>query len=132
MGNASALMKSEDWAALISDARARNCFMEMDSLPQDFPIPQVPSYNPKAPSARGFRSGGPRIGSFDMQTESRSGTTPPEDDEKLNTMTYAKIDHSQSDKSLNDFDMSGHRHRDSWQHGNHRKQNFGQALARRD
>ncbi|KAG7579705.1 P-loop containing nucleoside triphosphate hydrolase [Arabidopsis thaliana x Arabidopsis arenosa] len=50
MGNASALMKSEDWAALITDARGRNCFMEMDSLPLDFPIPKVPSYNPMAPS----------------------------------------------------------------------------------
>ncbi|OAP07360.1 hypothetical protein AXX17_AT2G14490 [Arabidopsis thaliana] len=50
MGNASALMKSEDWAALISDARGRNCFMEMDSLPLDFPIPKVSSYNPMAPN----------------------------------------------------------------------------------
>ncbi|CAL9223572.1 unnamed protein product, partial [Arabidopsis halleri] len=49
MGNASALMKSEDWAALITDARGRNCFMEMDSLPLDFLIPKVPSYNPMAP-----------------------------------------------------------------------------------
>lgn len=131
MGNASALMKSEDWAALITDARARNCFMEMDSLPQDFPLPKVPSYDPKAPNGRGFRSGGPRIRSFDAQIESSSGTTP-EDNEKLNTSTLARNDHFQKDRSMDDFGMSGDRYRDALQHGNQRKQNFGRDLARQD
>ncbi|PWA95861.1 helicase MAGATAMA 3 [Artemisia annua] len=36
MGNASALVQSEDWAALIADAKARKCYMDMDSIPKDF------------------------------------------------------------------------------------------------
>ncbi|CAH8364331.1 unnamed protein product [Eruca vesicaria subsp. sativa] len=134
MGNASALMKCEDWAALITDARARNCFMEMESLPKDFPVPKVPSFIPKAPSARGFRSGGPRTRSIDMHNEPRPGT-PSEDDEKLNTTmtTYPRNGNFRRENSVDGFDQSGDRHRgDAWQHGKQRRQNFGRPLGRRD
>ncbi|CAN8326562.1 unnamed protein product [Cochlearia groenlandica] len=53
-GNASALMKCEDWAALMTDARARNCFMEMEFIPKDFPVPKVPSFVPKATMGSSF------------------------------------------------------------------------------
>ncbi|ESQ54211.1 hypothetical protein EUTSA_v10024227mg [Eutrema salsugineum] len=131
MGNASALMKCEDWAALITDARARNCFMEMESLPKDFPVPKVPSFIPKAPNARGFRSGGPRTRSIDMHTESGSGT-PSEDDEKLSTTTFSRNGNSRRENSVDDSDQSGDRYRDAWQHGIQRRQNFGRPLGRRD
>ncbi|CBI19136.3 unnamed protein product, partial [Vitis vinifera] len=46
MGNANALMQSDDWAALISDARARSCYLDMDSLPKEFLVPKGPTYGP--------------------------------------------------------------------------------------
>ena len=36
VGNADTLMQSEDWAALIADAKARKCFMDLDSILKDF------------------------------------------------------------------------------------------------
>uniref|UniRef100_A0A1J3CAF6 Putative ATP-dependent helicase C29A10.10c n=1 Tax=Noccaea caerulescens TaxID=107243 RepID=A0A1J3CAF6_NOCCA len=131
MGNASALMKCEDWAALITDARTRNCFMEMESLPKDFPVPKVPSFIPKAPNARGFRSGGPRTRSIDLHSESRSGT-PSEEDEKLSITTFQRNGNPRRENSVDDSDQSGDRYRDAWQHGIQRRQNFGRSLGRRD
>lgn len=58
MGNANALVQSDDWAALIDDAKARKCYLDMDSLPKEF-IPEPPTfgtYSSKIPSARGQRS----------------------------------------------------------------------------
>ncbi|XP_071701785.1 probable helicase MAGATAMA 3 [Rutidosis leptorrhynchoides] len=49
MGNASALVQSADWAALIADSKARKCYMDMDSLPKDFlvaPSDEPPSLGP--------------------------------------------------------------------------------------
>ncbi|CAN0877353.1 Helicase SEN1 [Linum grandiflorum] len=63
MGNAGSLMKSEDWAALITDAKGRSCFMDMDSLPKDFLVSKGMPGGSKgaAPSnVRNLRSGGPR------------------------------------------------------------------------
>ncbi|XP_076935524.1 putative helicase MAGATAMA 3 [Bidens hawaiensis] len=57
MGNASSLVQSDDWAALIADAKARKCYMDMDSIPKDFlaaprtavaPLP--PPYGPPPPN----------------------------------------------------------------------------------
>lgn len=84
MGNANALMQSDDWAALITDAKARKCYMDMDSLPKEFLITKGPPYN-SFPSkfssgARGLRPGGPRSRLFDMHTESKPG--PVLDEEK--------------------------------------------------
>ncbi|KAL0284351.1 UNVERIFIED_CONTAM: Helicase SEN1 [Sesamum radiatum] len=84
MGNANALVQSEDWAALIADAKTRNCYLDMDSLPKDF-IPESSTYgtlSSKISSTRGLRSG-PRYRSHDSHMESRSGT-PSEEDEKSN------------------------------------------------
>ncbi|CAN1841284.1 Helicase SEN1 [Linum perenne] len=61
MGNASSLMKSEDWAALITDAKGRSCFMDMDSLPKDFLVPKgMQGGEGAASNVRSLRSGGPR------------------------------------------------------------------------
>ncbi|XP_010526369.1 PREDICTED: uncharacterized ATP-dependent helicase C29A10.10c-like isoform X2 [Tarenaya hassleriana] len=135
MGNAAALVKSEDWGALINDARSRSCFMEMDSLPKDFSIPKgQPNYNPKAP--RGYPSGGPRARSLDMMhnNESRSGT-PSEEDEKLGGSTFSRNANFRRENSLDKFDQPGgdNRYRDGWQqHGMHKRQNFGRPLGKRD
>ncbi|KAK9080810.1 hypothetical protein SSX86_000568 [Deinandra increscens subsp. villosa] len=88
MGNASALAQSDDWAALIADAKARKCYMDMDSLPKDFlaapkaappppppygpppppppppppygpPPPPPPPYGPPPPKFSNMRGGGP-------------------------------------------------------------------------
>ncbi|KAJ3678320.1 hypothetical protein LUZ60_002123 [Juncus effusus] len=36
VGNANALMQSEDWAALIDDAKSRKCFTDMENIPKEF------------------------------------------------------------------------------------------------
>ncbi|XP_042463228.1 uncharacterized ATP-dependent helicase C29A10.10c-like [Zingiber officinale] len=36
IGNANALMQSEDWAALIADAKSRKCFIDTVSIPKEF------------------------------------------------------------------------------------------------
>ncbi|XP_042457876.1 uncharacterized ATP-dependent helicase C29A10.10c-like [Zingiber officinale] len=36
IGNANALMHSEDWAALIADAKSRKCFIDTVSIPKEF------------------------------------------------------------------------------------------------
>ncbi|RXH74035.1 hypothetical protein DVH24_016857 [Malus domestica] len=128
MGNASALMQCDDWAALITDAKARNCFMDIETLPKEFRVPRVPSYAqlPGKPSnMRGFRSAGPRHRSMDMHKESRSGT-PAEDDEKLGASVVSRNGSYRPMKppfenSLDDFDQSGDKSRDAWQYGIQKK-----------
>ncbi|RXH92722.1 hypothetical protein DVH24_042496 [Malus domestica] len=129
MGNASALMQCDDWAALITDAKARNCFMDIETLPKEFRVPKVPSYAPlpgkPSSNIRGFRSGGPRHRSMDMHMESRSGT-PSEDDEKLGVSVISRNGSYRPMKppyenSLDDFDQSGDKSRDAWQYGIQKK-----------
>ncbi|XP_074264312.1 putative helicase MAGATAMA 3 [Silene latifolia] len=86
MGNANALVQSDDWAALIADAKARNCYMDMDSLPKEFLVTKGPAYD-FAPSkfasgARGSRHGGPRSRLFDIPSESKPGAVLEEDKSK--------------------------------------------------
>ncbi|XP_021745874.1 probable helicase DDB_G0274399 [Chenopodium quinoa] len=84
MGNANALMQSDDWGALITDAKARNCYMDMDSLPKEFLITKGPPYNSFSSKfssgARSSRPGGPRPRLYDMHAESKAG--PVLDEEK--------------------------------------------------
>lgn len=68
MGNANALVQSEDWAALIADSKARNCYLDMNALPKEFAIPESSSH--KLSGARSSRSG-PRFRSHDMHIDSR-------------------------------------------------------------
>ncbi|KAK2998961.1 hypothetical protein RJ639_023227 [Escallonia herrerae] len=138
MGNANALMQSEDWAALIADAKERNCYMDMGSLPKDFLLPKTPAYAPlpaKFSNIRGLRSG-LRHRSYDMHMEPRSGT-PSEDDEKLNASlisrngNYRPLKHP-TENSLDDFDHSGDKSRDAWQYGIQKKQSSTGAMGKRD
>jgi hypothetical protein len=66
MGNANALMQSDDWAALISDARARKCYADMDSLPKDFFIPKGPAYTPLPGKASSNMRGCGQLGIIDI------------------------------------------------------------------
>ncbi|KAK6115467.1 hypothetical protein DH2020_007736 [Rehmannia glutinosa] len=135
MGNANALVQSDDWAALIADAKARSCYLDMDSLPKDF-IPD-PSYGTfsKISSARNLRSG-PRYRSHDLHVESRSGT-PSEDEEKSNVTTIPRNGSYRTlrpgaENSSDDFDQSSDKSRDAWQHGILKKQNAAGVLGKRD
>ncbi|KAL3639340.1 hypothetical protein CASFOL_017247 [Castilleja foliolosa] len=140
MGNANALVQSEDWAALITDAKARNCYLDMDSLPKDI-FPEF-TYNnkfpPKTSNARGGFKSGPRYHRpHDTHMESRSGT-PSEDDEKSNSTniprngSYRALKPGGAENSSGDFDQSGDKSRDSWQHGILKKQNGHGILGRRE
>jgi senataxin len=64
VGNANTLMQSEDWAALIADAKARKCFKDLDSILKDFLPMKVPSNTPGRNSSNNIRNmrtgGGPR------------------------------------------------------------------------
>ena len=140
MGNANALMQSEDWAALITDAKARNCYLNMDSLPKDFLIPKGSSYTPLpgkvSSNMRGLRSAGQRPRPLDMHTESRSGT-PSEDDEKSGASvvsrngTYWPLK-PPMENSLDDLDQSGDKTRDARQYGILKKQSPAGSMGRRD
>ncbi|XP_050375988.1 uncharacterized ATP-dependent helicase C29A10.10c-like isoform X2 [Argentina anserina] len=140
MGNANALMQSEDWAALIKDAKARNCYMDMENLPKEFLGPKGPSYNPLpgklSSNMRGLRSAGPRHRSLDMRMDSRSGT-PSEDDEKFNAPVISRNGHyrpmrPQFENSLDDFDQSGDKSRDAWQNGIQKKQSPAGVVGKRE
>lgn len=138
MGNATSLMQSDDWAALISDAKARNVYVDMDSLPKDFLVSKGPSYTPLPgkvlSSMRGLRSAGPRNRSLDVHIESRSGT-PSEDDEKSSSSIISRNGNFRSVKpslenSLDDFGHLGDKSRDAWQYGIQKKQSSGVASKR--
>ncbi|KAL7116638.1 hypothetical protein ACP275_03G016900 [Erythranthe tilingii] len=140
MGNANALMQSEDWAALINDAKARSCFLDMDSLPKDF-IPEswtYGSFSSKNSSARGLRSGPRYNRSHDSPFESRSRSgTPSEDDEKSNLSTLPRNGNHRvlrqgAETSLNGFDQPSDKSRDNWQNGIPKKQNVAGGFVKRD
>ncbi|XP_057455088.1 uncharacterized ATP-dependent helicase C29A10.10c-like isoform X2 [Lotus japonicus] len=135
MGNASALVQSEDWAALIADAKSRKCYMEMDSLPKEFLAPKGPVHAPLpgkvSSNMRGLRSAGPRYRPMDMNMEYRS-----DDDEKMSALVSSRNgNHRPSrysmENSLDDFDRLGDKSRDAWQHGMQRKNSTGN-LGKRD
>ncbi|EPS63203.1 hypothetical protein M569_11584, partial [Genlisea aurea] len=89
MGNASALVQSDDWAALIDDAKSRGCYLDMDSLPKDF-VPEPSSgygefsSNKVSSGGRGLRSSsGLRYrSSLDSHVDNSRSGTPSEEDEK--------------------------------------------------
>ena len=148
MGNANALLQSDDWAALIADAKARNCYMDMDTLPKDFPRdflskdfsgPRGLGYSPsqsKASNMRGLRSAGLRHRSLDMHIDSRSGK-PSEDEDKSGTSIISRNGNYWPFKppigtSLDDFDQSDDKSRDAWQYGIQKKQSSAGAVGKRD
>jgi senataxin len=127
-------------AALITDAKARNCYMDMDVLPKDFLIPKGPAYTPLpgkvSSNMRGLRSAGQRHRQLDMHAESRSGT-PSEDDEKSGALVISRNGNYRPlrppmENSLDDFDQFGDKSREAWQYGIQKKQNSAGSVGRRD
>ncbi|KAI3996388.1 hypothetical protein MKX01_026856 [Papaver californicum] len=140
MGNANALMQCDDWAALITDAKGRNCYLDMESLPKEFLIPKGPTHTPfpgkSFGNTRGLRTGsggGPRNRHLDMHPESKSGT-PLEDDES-NTLSISRNGSYKNlkvpnDNLVDDSELLGARN--AWQYGIQKKQNSAGLLGRRD
>lgn len=73
IGNASALTQSEDWAALLADAKDRGCFISSTTCIQRGLLPEPilgslgaplgsPSFRPGGPLSRGRGMGGPHGG----------------------------------------------------------------------
>ncbi|OIW17097.1 hypothetical protein TanjilG_20201 [Lupinus angustifolius] len=93
MGNANALVQSDDWAALINDAKSRNCYKEMDSLPKDFMVSKGSAHTPLpgkgSSNMRGLRSAAPRYRPMDMHMESRLAA-PSEDDDKMSPQVSSR------------------------------------------
>ena len=122
VGNANALMQSEDWAALIADAKARKCFMDLDSIPKDFLPMKAPSNTPGRNSSnniRNMRTGGPRPRHLDMFPEPRAGVNiRPDEDEQPNS-----VPRNGSYRNLDDFGRPGDRPRDNMQFGVPRRPN---------
>nr|CAB3495046.1 unnamed protein product [Digitaria exilis] len=122
VGNANALMQSEDWAALIADAKARKCFMDLDSIPKDFLPMKVPSNTPGRSSSnniRNMRTGGPRPRHLDMFPEPRAGMgIRPDEDDRPNS-----VPRNGSYRNLDDFGRPVDRPRDSMQFGVPRRPN---------
>eukprot|EP01018_Ginkgo_biloba_P000122 Gb_34450 [translate_table: standard] len=122
MGNAAALMQSEDWAALIADAKSRDCFMDMESVPKEFFVPKTPAFT--LSQARGSansrvpRSTGPKPGLVDMSAEPKGPQV--NDNKELNSIAKNGIYRSsraQAEHSLEDCGPSSEKPRETGQHG---------------
>lgn len=136
MGNASALVQSEDWAALIADAKARKCYMDMDSLPKDFlaapPLPPPPpAYGPPPPkfsNSRGFMRP-----NFRNRPYEHMGT-PSGDESKTNSNSNSSRN-GNSYRPFNKPPLEDNHDwsRDSWQqYGAHKRPNQAGVLGKRD
>ncbi|TYH73004.1 hypothetical protein ES332_D05G297400v1 [Gossypium tomentosum] len=143
MGNAKALVQSDDWAALIADAKARNCYVDMDSLPKDFQKdfvskdfsgPRGLGYPPsqgKASNTRSFRYAGPRHRSGDMHMDSRSGTPLEDAGKSIYRNGNYRPFKPPMEPSLDNFDQAGDKSRDAWQYGTQKRNSAG-ALWKKD
>ncbi|CAH9101521.1 unnamed protein product [Cuscuta europaea] len=150
MGNASALVQSEDWAALIADAKARKCYMDMDCLPKDLltakaPPPPHAGFGSKvamSSGSRGLRSGPHRHRLYDPQMESSRSGTPSEEDEKSNVVRNGTHHHRHhkpphlENSSANEYDhqfVDNNKSRDgaAWQYGGVHKRHNGPGFGRR-
>jgi len=135
MGNANSLVQSDDWAALISDAKARNCYMNMDSLPKDFLVSKG-VLGKGSSNVRGLKLGGPRHRSFDKHMDSKS-RMPSEDDENSGAPVISRNGSYRPfkpamDSSFDEFDQSGDKSRDAWQYGIQKKQGSSAIVGKRD
>lgn len=125
VGNANALMQTEDWAALIADAKARKCFMDLDSIPKDFM--KISSNTPGRNSSnniRNMRTGGPRPRHLDMLPEPRVGMRIEEDERS------SSVPRNGSYRNLDDLGRPGERSRDNLQFGMPRRPNSSNGSRR--
>ncbi|XP_077224944.1 putative helicase MAGATAMA 3 [Tasmannia lanceolata] len=118
IGNGNTLMQSDDWAALILDAKARNCFVDMDSIPKDFLVPKASVYTPlpgkSSSNMKVTRMAGLRQRHMEILPEPKPATQL-EDDEKSNTVisrndSYRNLKPPE-DNSSNDLEQSGEKPR---------------------
>ncbi|XP_040384120.1 uncharacterized ATP-dependent helicase C29A10.10c-like [Oryza brachyantha] len=126
VGNANALMQSEDWASLISDAKARKCFMDLDSIPKDFlamKVSNTPGRN-SSNNMRNMRTGGPRPRHLEMLPDSRVNMRPDED-ERSNS-----VPRNTSYRNLDDLGRPGDRSRDNLPFGMPRRPNSSNGSRR--
>lgn len=135
MGNANSLVQSDDWAALITDAKARSCYMDMDSLPKDFFVSKGVQAKGSS-NIRGSRLGGQRHRVLDIHMESRSGV-PSEDDDNPGASVMSRNGNYRPfkpplDNSLDDFDQLNDKSRDAWQYGIQKKQSSSGIVGKRD
>ncbi|XXG70707.1 hypothetical protein AAC387_Pa07g0124 [Persea americana] len=137
MGNANALMQSDDWAALISDAKSRNCYADMDSIPKDFLVTKA-SYTPvpgkNSSNTRGMRMGGPRHRHFDVLPDPKAGKQF-EDDDRSNAVgsrngSYGNLKLPPTENFLDDLEQSGEKSRNAWQYGISSRQNSAGVLKK--
>ncbi|KAK1260103.1 putative helicase MAGATAMA 3 [Acorus gramineus] len=134
VGNANALMQSDDWAALIADAKARNCFTDMDSIPKEMLILRGSNYSPlsgKVSNMRGLRAAGSRHRNLDMPPEPKSGTLSEEDDALISRNGSYRNTKGATDNLVDDMESTGERSRDSWQYDVSKRQN-GYGILRRN
>ncbi|KQJ96146.1 uncharacterized ATP-dependent helicase C29A10.10c [Brachypodium distachyon] len=127
VGNANALMQSEDWAALVTDAKARKCFMDLDSIPKDFLAMKISSNTPGRNSSnntRNMRTGGPRPRHLDMLPDPRNGMRADED-ERPNS-----VPRNASYRNLDDLGRPGDRSRENLQFGMPRRPNSSNGSRR--
>ena len=120
-------MQSEDWAALVADAKARKCFIDLDSIPKDFLAMKISSNTPGRNSSnniRNMRAGGPRPRHLDMLPDSRIGMRS-DDDERLNS-----VSRNASNRNLDDLGRPGDRSRENLQFGMQRRPNSSNGSRR--
>lgn len=123
VGNANALMQSEDWAALIDDAKSRKCFIDMESIPKEFLLLKGSATAPAKPTLNSTRSSrsGHRQRHLDVLPEPKSGTQSEEEDKpnhfpsrngsyknvKMNDASLDDIGHSiEKSKNPSQYSMS--------------------------
>ncbi|CAL9129769.1 unnamed protein product [Musa acuminata var. zebrina] len=83
VGNANALIQSEDWAALIADAKSRECFVDMENIPKEFLVLKGSAASPAKGSSnnmRNSRTGGQRQRHLDMPAGPKSGAQSEDED----------------------------------------------------
>ncbi|KAL5225398.1 hypothetical protein ABZP36_012037 [Zizania latifolia] len=126
VGNANSLMQSEDWAALIADAKARKCFIDLDSIPKDFlamKISNIPGRN-TSNNIRNIRTGGPRPRHLEMLPESRVSISPDEDERSSSVLRNGSY------RNLDDLGRPGDRARDNLPFGIPRRPNSSNGSRR--
>ncbi|KAD4386198.1 hypothetical protein E3N88_26367 [Mikania micrantha] len=139
MGNASALAQSDDWAALIADAKARNCYMDMNTLPKDFlaaPKAAPPPYGtPQVMFSNTMGFLRPRFIQRPYQPMEPRVGTPFGDEDKLESSSssskngvYLPFNKPPLEDSVDNFDRS----RGSWQYDTQKRLNSSGFTGKRD
>lgn len=134
VGNANALMQSDDWAALINDAKTRNCFKDISSIPKEFMGMKGPAYSAGKVSSnnmRSFRNTGHRQRHIEIMPENRS-STPSEDEEKPTSFTPRNGSYKNLKSIENSTDEIGHSGDRSRDYGSSKRQSTLGGGFRRD